>query len=271
MIESTGATVKREDRSPNIPRAVIHKKILDTAESRPSDSIVELTESISGASAQLVEQVLEEYGDPAEDGRSPSKEPTPEPISDMSTNTESTTHENESGEGIEDQMTVSTNFDIGGDLLSSKDTADITDRQWEILRAIEQHPDATQGELGEILGVTGATICSCVNSIDGFNWNTRQAFVETVIENEKMTPPVTDEKTVPGGDTSATDDGVEDRIAELAVQVEAIDERLDERSNPADSIFTDPTLAHKVVHACMQSDSLTEEEELQVLHELLSQ
>ncbi|WP_277555495.1 winged helix-turn-helix domain-containing protein [Halobaculum limi] len=44
---------------------MIHKKILDRAEEDPSLSIQALADDISGASAELIEAVLEEYGDPA--------------------------------------------------------------------------------------------------------------------------------------------------------------------------------------------------------------
>lgn len=50
------------------PRAVVHKQILDAAETQPGASISELAENVSGASTTLVEQVLEEYGDPASKG-----------------------------------------------------------------------------------------------------------------------------------------------------------------------------------------------------------
>ncbi|MFW6045544.1 MAG: MarR family transcriptional regulator [Natronomonas sp.] len=48
-----------------MPRALIHKRILDEATERPEASMEELADEISGASATLVERVLEEYGDPA--------------------------------------------------------------------------------------------------------------------------------------------------------------------------------------------------------------
>ena len=48
-----------------VPRAVVHKKILDSAEANPNGSITELAETVIGASPDLVERVLDEYGDPA--------------------------------------------------------------------------------------------------------------------------------------------------------------------------------------------------------------
>lgn len=48
-----------------MPRALIHKRILDEATERPEASMEELADEIAGASGTLVERVLEEYGDPA--------------------------------------------------------------------------------------------------------------------------------------------------------------------------------------------------------------
>lgn len=46
---------------------MIHKKILDRAEEDPSLSIQALADDIAGASAELIEAVLEEYGDPGDE------------------------------------------------------------------------------------------------------------------------------------------------------------------------------------------------------------
>ncbi|MDY6819121.1 MAG: hypothetical protein SVG88_10710 [Halobacteriales archaeon] len=62
------------------PKAVIHKKILDVAESNPDASIEGIADEISGASPALVERVLDDYGDPAESQPSPT-EVTSEPSS----------------------------------------------------------------------------------------------------------------------------------------------------------------------------------------------
>ncbi|ADD03687.1 HTH domain protein [Natrialba magadii ATCC 43099] len=49
-----------------MPRAILHKKVLDVAVSRPDASLEELADEVSGATVSIVEQVLEEYGDPGE-------------------------------------------------------------------------------------------------------------------------------------------------------------------------------------------------------------
>ncbi|WP_247731309.1 winged helix-turn-helix transcriptional regulator [Halovivax limisalsi] len=61
-------TTSQETRqSTPVPRAVIHKQILDAAQDRPAAAMSELADAVNGASVDLVEQVLEEYGDPAAD------------------------------------------------------------------------------------------------------------------------------------------------------------------------------------------------------------
>ena len=48
------------------PRAMIHKKILDVAGDNPDASLERIADEVSGASVTFVEQVLDEYGDPAD-------------------------------------------------------------------------------------------------------------------------------------------------------------------------------------------------------------
>lgn len=62
---------------------------------------------------------------------------------------------------------------------------DLTETQLETLRAIYTHPEATQGELGELLDVSSATICQRVNAIEIFDWSSRHEFVKSVL-NEEM-------------------------------------------------------------------------------------
>ncbi|MEY7849482.1 winged helix-turn-helix transcriptional regulator [Natrarchaeobius sp. A-rgal3] len=68
MSNSTTSSRQRGGRESNVPRALVHKKILDTAESRPDASMEEIADDVSGVTTSIVEKVLEEYGDPAEPG-----------------------------------------------------------------------------------------------------------------------------------------------------------------------------------------------------------
>ncbi|MFB6233651.1 MAG: winged helix-turn-helix domain-containing protein, partial [Haloarculaceae archaeon] len=58
--------MSRTDSGRGSPRAVIHRRILDVAESRPDASLEAIGDEVAGATTDLVEQVLDEYGDPAE-------------------------------------------------------------------------------------------------------------------------------------------------------------------------------------------------------------
>lgn len=62
---SSNRTSQGERESTAFPRAIIHKKILDAARERPDAAMDELASEVGGASTELVEQVLVEYGDPA--------------------------------------------------------------------------------------------------------------------------------------------------------------------------------------------------------------
>jgi len=49
-------------------KSVRHKHILDTAAEHPDASMEELASMVPSATTDLVERVLDKYGDPAEDG-----------------------------------------------------------------------------------------------------------------------------------------------------------------------------------------------------------
>lgn len=61
--------MSRSTRPPSVPRATIHKLILDVAASSPEKSMEGIATELSGATTELVERVLEEYGDPADSQR----------------------------------------------------------------------------------------------------------------------------------------------------------------------------------------------------------
>ncbi|PSQ29484.1 hypothetical protein BRD06_02825 [Halobacteriales archaeon QS_9_67_15] len=57
--------MSRADRSREKPRAMIHRRILDVAASDPEASLAAIADEVSGASTDLVDRVLDEYGCPA--------------------------------------------------------------------------------------------------------------------------------------------------------------------------------------------------------------
>jgi len=257
-----------------------HKQILDVAAEKPEASIEELAAEVPSATAELVERVLEEHGDPAENDGTDAPDESP---GDTSTGSES--------------------YPAPGDLSSA---------ERETLQAIQQHPAASQRDLAEKLDVTASTVSNRVNGIDGFDWADREAFANAVFcdeapesvpalaetETQASQPEPTESAGVPDeGDErtsepdTASDDGdqssaaaataagevnttltmfqstVEDLSAQLAELESRVETVTDGGNSPQP--FQDPELVHKVVHACMNSDKISEEEELRILDSLL--
>jgi hypothetical protein len=286
------------------PKSVRHKQILDLAAADPEASYQDIAEEIPSATADLVENVLDEYGDPADAATESDDE---DPTSEM-----------------EDMDTVSV-----------PDLDDLSDLERDTLRLIRDRPDATQQELADEMDVTAATISTRVNSIPGFDWTDREEFTDALFNDEDE--PATDPPTEPADeetDESASDDSGEtptestaeameqepatdattERAStsnadakadggdveptsseqpapmtettqaepedpapttdysntEIEQQLRDLDARLDAlESDPDDSVLADPELAHKVVHACMESDQISSEEELQIIRSLV--
>lgn len=288
---------------------MIHKKILDAAESEPGASVERLAVAVNGASADLVERVLEEYGDPAEsEGTTGGSEHDADEEQPQMEHAQT----NENGSGVDAQ---------GVHEPSNPPT--LTVKQREALRAIRASPDATQGELAEQFGVTQSTVNNRLNTIEGFDWKRRRAFAESVLGDES---PVESEARVDaaeatgdgaekregddgmksdGGDTveveaetkRKTDDATESDTAEsdagepsnarppeskrevltrleaLSARVASLEDRLDDAS-PADadepSPLGEPDLACKVVRACLDSPDITEAEEDRILKAVIA-
>ena len=240
------ASPPTHSNSSKVPRAMIHKKILDMAKSKPSASMQAIAEDVSGASVDLVEKVFEEYGDPVEraaqtDGGSatPSAntaDPSPE------SNPETATEHPEP--------------------TSVREPDQLTEKQRETLRAIYKNPKATQAKLGERLNVSDATICQRLQSIEGFEWETRDEFVTTMYENGEMTLEEQVEASRAGPDLTERVDDLSQQIGELEHQFETHDQ-------PSMAGVNDPELAHKILHACLQAENITEDEELKILKAMI--
>lgn len=165
---------------------------------------------------------------------------------------------------------------------------DLTDTQRTTLQAVHDTPGATQREIADQLGVTASTVCNRVNDLPGFNWTTRKGYVEAVFGADAgggSTDPTTGpESAGNGGDDEATrtDDQTDPQTE--AVSMEASDTHIAEISDRLSTIeqqvsalddaepqgaFDDPELVHKVVHACMESEAISKDEELRILKNLL--
>ncbi|WP_226022967.1 MarR family transcriptional regulator [Halomicrobium salinisoli] len=142
------------------------------------------------------------------------------------------------------------------------DPEELTPKQLETLRTIREHPDATQRELADRLDVTSPTISVRVNNIDGFDWENRQTFAEAVLGDSRST---SDGDSGDGGAVGAADD-----VDDIVQQLESISETCDRLvSDASESADIDPGLRHKVTHACMESNCITEDEERRVLEMMI--
>lgn len=218
------------------PRAVIHKRILDSAASDPDASLEALAAGVAGASPDLVERVLDEYGDPG-DSEPAAPEETEEPA-------------------MPDQ--------------TSTTTADLSEKQRATLEAIAERPEATQAELADALGVSRATVNKRLNAIEGFDWADREAFVASVLDDVGFSrSPDTAETSeaaaaVDGGqlldpDAEQAVEQLQERLARLEQQLGGSVER------PA---IEDTELLAKVLRAVMADDEISEAEEVAVLEAL---
>ncbi|WP_440764718.1 winged helix-turn-helix transcriptional regulator [Natronorubrum sp. DTA7] len=180
---STGDT---GERSTSVPRAVIHKKILDVAESRPTASMEAIADDVSGATVAIVDQVLEEYGDPgaSEDSSDDSSgdAETDERQTDRTPDSSATASDPPESDEAESAMTEHDSRS-DTDLELSLEPDDVTEKQRETLVEIYRRPDATQAALAETLGVSSATISQRVNAIDEFHWADRHEFVEALFDD----------------------------------------------------------------------------------------
>ncbi|WP_135364116.1 MarR family transcriptional regulator [Halosimplex halophilum] len=327
--------MSRSDRGPGQPRAMIHRRILDVAESDPDASMAAIAEEVSGASPGLVERVLDEYGDPGRDSEPETEKsmnaanpspPETEPGTDADSSNDdtgespadadnsptdsegSTVDADDSPTEPEESppelagSTADASHDAGDDPPAA---ADLSERQRRTLRALYERPGASQGDLAEELDVTRATVSRRLNAIPGFEWGERRAFAEAVFgdgaggESDDGAADATTRETTPGdavntdegsatsgtdageresgtgpgpGDPGAGDPGADDalegELADLEARVEAVESRVSatgDADGEGAAAALPPELAHKVVHACMESDRVTEDEELEIL------
>jgi len=250
------------------PRALIHKKILDIAASNPTASTTAIADDVSGASEKLVAQVLDEYGDPADDETSgaPDGETA---VADGATAVENATGETpDTGEPTEQPEPDESNTepDEANPQESGGETVDapsqLTERQRETLHAIRERPTATQAEIADTLGVSRATISKRVNDISGFDWQSRRAFVDRVLDEPVAGPD--------GPSTNGSEKGASaTTVQELVERVNTLEERLaaDERSQSGDDVDTE--LLSKALHACMDAEYISRDEELELFETVL--
>ena len=233
------------------PRAVIHKNILDAARSQPDASIEELAAHVQGASTSLVSRVLEKYGDPKENDQ-----PTSPAESETNENPPNMSHQSTNG--------ASNDVHTQPVLKDKPELEKLTDKQIEVLQGIRKRPKASQRDLADQFDLSQSTINNRLNNIDGFTWEHRREFVESVLETES-TPQTetTDQSESPTNPTPVQ--SLEEQIIVLTEQVSSLDRQIGGSSSDTQSPFCDPDLAYKIVRACMNSDHITEDEADRIL------
>lgn len=261
-----------DDDARSLPKSMRHKQVLDVAERNPDASVEELASKVPSATTELVEHVLEEYGDPATstkpEGEPASTEESPAD-SDVPTDEEMTM----TSETVETETETEREQSSGDEY---PDLEALSEKQREVLAVLAADPEATQREIGKQLGVSASTVSNRVNSIDGFEWSDRASFVETVYDGSPSVETTADGGAIDGAEPSETAESTTD---DTAGDIEAALGRLEERIADLEAslaeetgetaALTDPELVHKVVHACMESDTISEDEELQILRSLL--
>lgn len=219
----------------SLPSSMRQKRVLDVADQNPDASVEDLAALVPSVTPDLVEQVLDEYGDPAE-GQSVA--------SDVSTN-------------------------------SAMDTEvpkadDLATRQLETLRTIRENPEASQRDLGKIMGLAGSTISNRVHSIDGFEWENRVEFARSVLSDDVDPEPTETDRNGPqnGRDLEERIDNLEHIVKERTKKLERNIQTRGDADETTKSAL-DPSITHKILHACLKSDHISEEEELRIMKGLL--
>lgn len=322
-------------RTAKTPRAMIHQRIIDAAAAQPSASLEEIAHEVPGASVDLVDRVLAEYGDPAgteNDEKSVSTEADVESEASTEASAGKDGMGDTSSDSAQEHMarpsipaddaargeTVS--IAIGGTESTDADDEsanepddapnqpdqsvvleELTEKRRETLRAINAYPEASQRQLAQMLGVTAATISQRVSAIEGFDWSDRAAFVDGLFDEtrsefdaafgldeesdaehaEAQTPadtpeaelarPASDEdgrggelvETVSDGGQAMTDN----RLSDLESRLESLESALDAAGETGS--MDDPELISKVIHACVDAETITTEEEHRIIEYLV--
>lgn len=135
-----------------------------------------IADAISGATTTTGERVLEEYGDPATEPDDNEGETETDPTSESETSStgeySTATDGGAASETADASETKRSTFesprtaeqDTDQESDPILDLTELTEKQRETLRAIAEHPDATQAELADRLGVSSPIISQRVSS-----------------------------------------------------------------------------------------------------------
>jgi len=271
------------------PRAVVHKRILDIAEQQPDASLTELAAEVSAATPDLVEKVLAEYGDPSdtdaestmsENGqRAPEMDGSieeedeqaeyPTDLTQKQLETVSVVHEHpEASQGV-----VAERLGVSRATVSRR-LNDIPGFEWADRQAFTSNlfdsTDLTPSVPAQPAATETADQGSRESGADG----------DGDSESDNRESGDSESGNSEGGDTRDQGDsgdqgrgGAEETLADIEERVTAVEGRLETVSEEVDDSGEEPALrpelAHKVVHAAMESGRIDEEEELELIAALL--
>ncbi len=277
------------------PKSLRHKQILEAAETNPSASIDDLASEVPSATPDLVEHVLEEHGDPGIEQQSSPESSETAPMTDGAMDQDGTMA-SASGEAVNESVNSnaqeSTNETEGqgeADHASSIALDDLSENQRDLVKAIAADPKATQKELADRFDVTRATISRWANDITGFDWSERKSFIESLdgefttftgstngestdesVPTNESRRPSPDLRTAEYTDEMFAEfENIKNELDQFDERIEKLEGALESASSQDNSVFDDPNLVHKVAHACLDSENITESEELEILEGLL--
>jgi hypothetical protein len=279
-----------ENDDDSFPRSMRHRQVLDVAAEHPDASVDEIASMVPSATADLVDHVFEEHGDPAADDETPTQSAPPDGT--QSTESEDVDTDEPTDSEPTDRKDASAGGSKDGGHVDSEDGArpgspgdgatdtepeapdaaisldELSETQRELLEVVARRPDATQAEIADHFGVTRATVSRWASEIEGFDWRDRAAVVDRAFETAP-TAISTDGGSAAAAASERTDNGtVTADESSLDSRLERLESRVGELETPTGD-SPDVELTHKIAHACLQSDAITEDEELRILEWLL--
>lgn len=233
-------------------RALAHRKVLDIGRERPDASLEAVADELGDVSVSFVERVFEEFGDPADGDRW--TEP-PEGATARRNAVDTPPDIGHDGEVSSDGGDRSTD---GGDDRGAGEP-DVTPEQRAALRAVYEQPTATQTEIADRVGASRAAVSKRLNDIPGFDWKSRRAFVETLF-GDGPGRPLSDRGRSEG-------DSESERLAALEGRIERLESAVADR--PASTAAGDIETVRLTIHACLDAEHISCEEELQIVRNLV--
>ncbi len=215
-----------------------------------------IADEVGGATTALVEQVLKEYGDPA--GTATEETGGGSPDQDDGESAE--------GEGIE------VSGEDAGQAVVASDGGPATGADGEPTRTTDEPASPDPEAFTELVfgAPAGASEGAVAAEPDG---GTATGIEGAGTSGGDTVEAVGDE---PGGNPSESGDeatvqeapALADQLDVLSARVDRLDQQLEDRS-VSGGVALDPDLVHKVAHACLQSEAISEDEELRILEGLL--